>query len=164
VGRRDRERARRRHAIEKARREGAAEPEPKPERSSARRPTPSRPGGNRRPGGGAPRSREELRAAYRAQYDHKGKVGELDARGRPRTRDMVVHPRITKRVLYICLPLAVLGLFQPRFQLITWLAYGVAFVGLADLARTKVQAAIMIVFSALAITFGVITLIGQLNA
>ena len=164
MGRRDRERARRRHAIEKARREGEAEPAPKPERSTARRPAPSRPGGNRRPSGGSPKSREEMRAAYRAQYDHKGKVGDVDARGRPRTRDMVLHPSITKRMLYICLPLAVLGLFQPRFQLLTWLAYGVAFVGLADLARTKAQATIMIVFSALAITFGVITLIGQLQA
>lgn len=165
MGRRDRERARRRHAIEKARRESAgAESEPKPERSAARRPASSRPGGSRRPGGGSPKSREELRAAIRAQYDHKGKVGELDARGRPRTRDMVLHPRITKRILYVCLPLAIVGLFLPRLQLVTWLAYAVAFVGLADLARTKAQAVIMLAFSVLAFTFGVITLIGQLQA
>lgn len=164
MGRRDRERARRRHAIEKARRDAGAEPAPRPERPASRRPT-SRPAGSRRPAGGQPpRSREELRAAYRAQFDRKGKVGDVDVRGRVRQRDMRVHPRITRRVLFVCLPLAIVGLFQPRLQLLTWLAYGVAFLGLADLARTRAQAVIMVAFSAVAVSFAIAGVIAQFQA
>jgi hypothetical protein len=164
VGRRDRERARRRHAIEKARREAGAEAEPKPAPAAGRRPASTRPGGNRRPAGGSPKSREELRAAYRAQFDRKGVVGDVDVRGRVRSRAMLLHPKITRRALFVCLPIAILGLFQPRLLLLTWVAYGIAFLGLADLARTKAQAAFMVVLSGLAFTFAVAQLIQQLQA
>jgi hypothetical protein len=164
VGRRDRERARRRHAIEKARRDNGVEPAPKPERPASQRPATKRPASTRRPATGPTKSRDELRAAYRAQFDRKGKVGDLDARGRPRNRDMLVHPRITRRFVFVCVPLAILGLFVPRLQLLTWLAYGVAFLGLADLARTKMQAVFMVVLSVLALAFAVATLVAQLGA
>jgi hypothetical protein len=164
VGRRDRERARRRHAIEKARRETGVEAEAKPERTTTRRASSSRPGGSRRPGGASPKSREELRSAYRSQFEHKGKVGDKDARGRVRQRDMIVHPKITRRVLFICLPLAVLGLFYPRLQIVTWFAYAIAFVGLADLARTKIQAMLMLALSVVALAFAVATVVGQTAA
>lgn len=164
MGRRDRERARRRHAIEKARRESGVEAAAKPERPAARRAASSRPGGSRRPNSTAPKSREELRAAYRSQFEHKGKVGDKDARGRVRQRDMLVHPKITRRVLFICLPLAILGLFYPRLQLVTWFAYALAFVGLADLARTKIQAVLMLALSVVALGFAITTVIGQPSA
>jgi len=164
VGRRDRERARRRHAIEKAQRESDVDAAARPERTTTRRPASSRPGGSRRPSNGSPKSREELRAAYRSQFDHKGKVGDKDARGRVRQRDMLVHPKITRRVLFVCLPLAIIGLFYPRLQLFTWFAYAIAFVGLADLARTKIQAVLMLALSVLALGFAITTVIGQPSA
>jgi hypothetical protein len=166
VGRRDRERARRRHAIEKSQRETGVEPAPKPERErpSSRRPATKRPASTRRPASTPSRSREEVRAALREQFNRKGKIGDLDARGRPRNRDMLVHPKITRRVVFICVPVAILGLFQPRLQLLTWLAYGVAFLGLADLARTKAQAILMVVLSVLAVAFAGATLFNQLAA
>jgi hypothetical protein len=81
----------------------------------------------------------------------KGKVGDRDHRGRVRTRDQLVHPRISFFVLLGAFLLALPGLLNPDWQVLTWVAYTVAFLALADLARTKVQSYLCLAGAAFAV-------------
>ena len=154
MARKDRERARKRHAIERARREGGAPPPREPaerERAKADKRSP----GKQRPGS---------RPAGRNQYAVKGKVGDLSTTGFfgrrqvVRTRDMLIHPRITIRVIMASFVLVLPGLIlpltgrsQPNFQPLTWAAFAICFFGLADLAPTWRQTVPLAVFAVLSL-------------
>jgi hypothetical protein len=151
VGRRDRERARKRHAIERARRAATGPEGPRPARPAPRARRPSRPAG-------PARGRRPLLT--------KGQVGDLDPRGRVRKRPMLVHPRLTVRVIFIgflvALPGAVMPLFgrtEPNLQPVTFAAFGVCFLGLADLARTWLGAGLQLAFAALSFAVALATLL-----
>jgi hypothetical protein len=143
VARKDRERARRRRRIERARREGATGPvtprgpKPKdPKAAAARSKAGARP----------PSGRINI-------FAKKGEVGDLAPGGllsryRPirRTRDMIFHPRHTFRVLIVVGLLGLAGVILPSFgpqwpwlQSFTFVAFAICFLGLADLAPTKLR-------------------------
>jgi hypothetical protein len=165
VARKDRERARRRHAIERAQRASGAEPStPTPKA----KPKPAEPARNSR---NRPRlaARTPVRGAAKQrpqseQYKVKGKVGDLTTTGMfgrrqvTRTRDMLVHPKITVRVIMAAFVLALAGFALPRFGLVhgnldalTFAAFAISFFGLADLAPTWRQTVPLALFGVLSV-------------
>jgi hypothetical protein len=159
VARKDRARARKRHAIERARREGATPPpRPAPERERAKGPA-KRPATR---GGGAARN----------QYAVKGKVGDVTTTGLfgrrqvVRTRDMLVHPRITVRIILVAFLLALPGIVlpwfgrtEPNLQPLTFAAFALCFFGLADLAPTRRQTIPLTIFAVLSLVLAVAQLL-----
>lgn len=147
MGTKDRERARRRRAILRAQQQattGTADTDPGDDAAGGGRgdrrdrTRPAGRGRDRTRGGGG-------RGQQVSPLAVKAKAGDRDHRGRIRTRDMLVHPRISFYTLLACFLLSLPGLFMPRLQLLTWVAYTVAFLALADLSRTKVHAFICLV-------------------
>jgi hypothetical protein len=153
VARKDRERARRRRRIERARRDpetGAVSPRaPKPK---ADKPV-------------AARSRQAQSGRINI-FAKKGEIGDLAPGGlfsryRPirRTRDMIVHPRITFRVLIVVGLLGLAGVILPSLgpdwpwlQSFTFVAFAICFIGLADLAPTRLRSFGALVASALSLS------------
>lgn len=135
MARKDRERARKRRAIERSRRESGYEPEPKEDdqeerrqSSNGKRPA-SRPGGARRPPQGPLR---------------KLRPGDVDRRGRVFKRAMFLHPRTAMLISLGVIAAAVVGLFRPRLQWLSYLAFTVGFLVFADSRPTWVQASLWI--------------------
>jgi hypothetical protein len=153
VARKDRERARRRRRIERARRDpetGAVTPRtPKPK---ADKPV-------------ATKSRQAQSGRINI-FAKKGEVGDLAPGGlfsryRPirRTRDMIVHPRITFRVLIVVGLLGLAGVILPSvgpawpwLQSFTFVAFAICFIGLADLAPTRIRSFGALAASALSLS------------
>jgi hypothetical protein len=135
VARKDRERARKRRAIERARRESGFEPEPKEDNQEERRQSSNgkRPSG--RLGGGRRPPQGPLR---------KLRPGDVDRRGRVFKRAMVLHPRTAMFVSLGVIAAAVVGLFRPRLQWLSYLAFTVGFLVFADSRPTWVQASLWI--------------------
>lgn len=160
MGTKDRERARKRHAILRARQEAgtsASDADPDAAAPPAGRGRSHDPRRDRTRARDQGRDRARRQTAQVSPLAAKGKAGDRDHRGRVRTRDMLVHPRISFFTLLGCFLLSLPGLLMPRLQLLTWVAYTVAFLALADLSRTKVHAFICLVGGA----FSFSLLIGQ---
>jgi hypothetical protein len=121
VARKDRAAARRRHAIDRARREAGDEPTPKPKEKPTGSPS-SRAKTNGGRGGGG-RGGSPLR---------KLQVGDLDRRGRVFTRNMVLHPRIALRIYVVVLAVAVVGLFRRELVGASYTAFAVGMLVIAD--------------------------------
>jgi hypothetical protein len=145
VARKDRERARKRHAIERARREAGWEPRPKDEEPSSDRRTPSRP----RPRRGQPTQLRKLR------------VGDVDRRGREFKRNMVLHPRTAMFVSLAVIAVAVVGLFRQRLQWLSYLAFSIGFLVFADSRPTRVQAGLWVAVAGMCTIFAVYIFIFQ---
>lgn len=150
MARKDRERARKRRAIERARRESGFDPEPKEDeqqerrrRSNGERP-PGRPGGRQRPPQGPLR---------------KLRPGDVDRRGRVFKRAMVLHPRTAMFISLVVIAAAVLGLFRPRLQWLSYLAFTVGFLVFADSRPTWVQAAVWIAVAMVCAAAAVVLLV-----
>jgi hypothetical protein len=132
VARKDRERARKRHAIERARREAGIQPTPKeerpakPARTAARRP-PARP-----------------QAAL-----HKAQVGDADRKGRIYQRPMLLHPRIALLIYFAVLGVGLVSLLRrdPTLQAVGYAAFAVGMLVIADTKTTWARAAPFIVFA-----------------
>jgi hypothetical protein len=131
LARKDRERARKRHAIERARREAGVEPAPKeprpaPERQASRRP--------------AGRQQATLR---------KAQVGDVDRKGRVYTRPMLLHPRIALYIYFAVLAVGLLSLLRrdPRLQALGYGAFAVGMLVIADSKTTWQRAAPFILFA-----------------
>ena len=132
MARKDRERARKRHAIERARREAGIEPTPKedqpakPARTAARRP--------------AARSQATM---------HKAQVGDVDRKGRVYTRPMLLHPRIALVIYFAVLGVGLVSLLRrdPTLQAIGYAAFAVGMLVIADTKTTWARAAPFIVFA-----------------
>jgi hypothetical protein len=136
VARKDRERARKRHAIERARRDSGVESKPREERPSADRRPPSRP----RTGGPQRGRGPQLR---------KLQVGDVDRRGRVFKRNMVLHPRTGMLISLAVIGAAVVGLFRPGLQWVSYLAFSLGFLVFADSRPTWWQAAVWIAVAAI---------------
>jgi hypothetical protein len=153
VARKDRERARKRRAIERARREAGYEPEPEEEerqerrRSSNGKRPPSRPSGGRRPPQGPLR---------------KLKPGDVDRRGRVFKRAMVLHPRIAMFISLGVIAAAVVGLFRPRLQWLSYLAFTLGFLVFADSRPTWVQAGLWIAVAGVCAAAAVVLLLAAI--
>jgi hypothetical protein len=131
VARKDRERARKRHAIERARKESGIEARPREERPSSDRRPPSRP----RTGGPQRGRGSQLK---------KLQVGDVDRRGRVFKRNMVLHPRTAMFISLAVIAAAIVGLFRPRLQWLSYLAFALGFLVFADSRPNWWQAALWI--------------------
>ena len=153
MARKDRERARKRRAIDRARRESGWEPEPKDDdeeprrdrRANGKRPAPTRPPAGRRP---------DPRAPLR-----KLKPGDVDRRGRVFQRAMVLHPRNAMFISLAVIAAAVVGLFRPRLQWLSYFAFAIGFLVFADSQPTWIRAGLWIAVAAVCAAAAVVLLI-----
>jgi hypothetical protein len=142
VARKDRERARRRHAIQRARREAGYEPPPKAEQPAAKTTTAAKTA--RRPartaGGGRPQ----------AQLLKKAQVGDVDRKGRVYERPMLLHPKIALYVYFMVLGIGLVSLLRrdPNLQAVGYGAFAVGMLVIADSKTTWMRAAPFIVLAA----------------
>jgi hypothetical protein len=134
VARKDRERARKRHAIQRARREAGYEPAPKVERPAAKTQT-------RRPAAGG---------RAQAQPMKKAQVGDVDRKGRVYERPMLLHPRIALYIYFIILGVGLVSLLRrdPTLQAVGYGAFAVGMLVIADSKTTWMRALPFIVIAA----------------
>jgi len=134
VARKDRERARKRHAIQRARREAGDEPAPKVERPATKTQT-------RRPAGGG---------RAQAQPMKKAQVGDVDRKGRVYERPMLLHPRIALYIYFIILGVGLVSLLRrdPTLQAVGYGAFAIGMLVIADSKTTWIRALPFIVMAA----------------
>ena len=134
MARKDRERARKRHAIQRARREAGYEPAPKAERPATKTQT-------RRPAGGG---------RAQAQPMKKAQVGDVDRKGRVYERPMLLHPRIALYIYFIILGVGLVSLLRrdPTLQAVGYGAFAVGMLVIADSKTTWMRALPFIVIAA----------------
>jgi hypothetical protein len=138
VARKDRERARKRHAIERARRESGFEPAPKEDRPAAK---PSTRTATRRPAaGGRPQS----------PLLKKAQVGDVDRKGRVFERPMLLHPKIALYIYFLVLGIGLVSLLRrdPSLQAVGYGAFALGMLVIADSKTTWLRAMPFIVLSA----------------
>ncbi|HEX7148832.1 MAG TPA: hypothetical protein VF512_15090 [Actinomycetota bacterium] len=137
MARKDRERARKRHAIERARRESGFEPAPKEERPAAK---PATRTATRRPADGRPES----------PLLHKAKVGDVDRKGRVFERPMLLHPKIALYIYFLVLGIGLVSLLRrdPTLQAVGYGAFALGMLVIADSKTTWMRALPFIVLSA----------------
>jgi len=137
VARKDRERARKRHAIERARRESGFEPAPKEDRPAAK---PSTRTATRRPAaGGRPQS----------PLLKKAQVGDVDRKGRVFERPMLLHPKIALYIYFLVLGIGLVSLLRrdPSLQAVGYGAFALGMLVIADSKTTWLRALPFIVLS-----------------
>ena len=147
MARKDRERARKRHAIERARRESGFEPAPKEDRPAAK---PSTRTATRRPAaGGRPQS----------PLLKKAQVGDVDRKGRVFERPMLLHPKIALYIYFLVLGIGLVSLLRrdPTLQAVGYGAFALGMLVIADSKTTWLRALPFIVLS-VALAAGAIAL------
>ena len=147
MARKDRERARKRHAIERARREAGWEPTPKEERPATK--TASRTA-TRRPAPGGRAQSPLLK---------KAKVGDVDRKGRVYERPMLLHPKIALYIYFAVLGIGLVSLLRrdPTLQAVGYGAFAVGMLVIADSKTTWMRALPFIVL-AVALAAGAVAL------
>jgi len=132
VARKDRERARKRHAIERARREAGIEPTPKEERPDK-----------------AVRTASRRQPARSQATMHKAQVGDVDRKGRVYTRPMLLHPRIALVIYFAVLGVGLVSLLRRdrTLQAVGYAAFALGMLVIADTKTTWARAAPFIVFA-----------------
>ena len=138
MARKDRERARKRHAIERARRESGFEPAPKEDRPAAKPSTRTAPGGPA--AGGRPQS----------PLLKKAQVGDVDRKGRVFERPMLLHPKIALYIYFLVLGIGLISLLRrdPTLQAVGYGAFALGMLVIADSKTTWLRAMPFIVLSA----------------
>ena len=147
MARKDRERARKRHAIERARRESGFEPAPREDRPAAK---PSTRTATRRPAaGGRPQS----------PLLKKAQVGDVDRKGRVFERPMLLHPKIALYIYFLVLGIGLISLLRrdPSLQAVGYGAFALGMLVIADSKTTWLRALPFIVLS-VALAAGAIAL------
>jgi hypothetical protein len=134
VARKDRERARKRHAIDRARREAGWEPTPKEERPATRTET------TRPAAGGRPQS----------PLLKKAQVGDVDRKGRVYERPMLLHPKIALYIYFAVLGVGLVSLLRrdPTLQAVGYGAFALGMLVIADSKTTWMRALPFIVLAA----------------
>ena len=147
MARKDRERARKRRAIQRARREAGYQPEPKAEQPATRT-----------------RPRTEARrpaAGGRAQSPllKKAQVGDVDRKGRVYERPMILHPRIALYIYFVVLGVGLISLLRrdPTLQAVGYGAFALGMLVIADSKTTWLRALPFIVL-AVALAAGAVAL------
>ncbi len=137
MARKDRERARKRRAIERARRESGWEPTPKEEQPAAKASSRT---ATRRP---APSGRPQTPLK-------KAQVGDVDRKGRVYERPMLLHPKISLSVYFIVLGIGIVSLLRrdPTLQAVGYGAFAVGMLVIADSKTTWMRALPFIVLAA----------------
>jgi hypothetical protein len=143
VARKDRERARKRRAIERARREAGFEPAPKAEREATRT-TAKRPAG---------RSQPLLK---------KAQIGDVDRKGRVYQRAMLLHPRMALYIYFVVLGIGLVSLLRrdPTLQAVGYGAFAVGMLVIADSKITWSRALPFIILAAALAAGAVLLAIG----
>jgi hypothetical protein len=154
VARKDRERARKRHAIERARREAGIEPTPKEDK-----PASSKDGSRGRQAAATSTRRQPARAQATL---HKAQVGDVDRKGRVYTRPMLLHPRMALLVYFVVLGVGLVSLLRrdPRLQALGYGAFAVGMLVIADTKTTWARAAPFIVFAVVLAAGAVVIAVG----
>jgi hypothetical protein len=152
VARKDRERARKRHAIARARREAGYQPPPKAERPAAK-PTTTKATTTRRPATGA---------RSQAQLLKKARVGDVDRKGRVYERPMLLHPRIALYIYFLVLGVGLVSLLRrdPTLQAVGYGAFAVGMLVIADSKTTWLRALPFIVLAAALAAGAVVLAVG----
>jgi hypothetical protein len=147
VARKDRERARKRHAIARARREAGYEPPPK-----AERPEPRSPARSSRAAGGRPAGRAQA-------VLKKAQVGDTDRKGRVYERPMLLHPKVALYIYFVVLGIGLVSLLRrdPTLQAVGYGAFAVGMLVIADSKTTWLRAMPFIVL-AVALAAGAVAL------
>jgi hypothetical protein len=137
VARKDRERARKRHAIERARRESGWEPTPKEERPATK--TASRTATSRPATGGR-----------QSPLLKKAQVGDVDRKGRVYERPMLLHPKLALYIYFAILGVGLVSLLRrdPTLQAVGYGAFAVGMLVIADSKTTWMRALPFIVLAA----------------
>jgi len=141
VARKDRERARKRHAIERARRETGWEPAPKEEQPASKSASKSASRtATRRPAAGGRAQSPLLK---------KAQVGDVDRKGRVYERPMLLHPKIALYIYFLVLGVGLVSLLRrdPTLQAVGYGAFAVGMLVIADSKTTWMRALPFIVLS-----------------
>jgi hypothetical protein len=143
VARKDRERARRRHAIQRARRAAGYQPAPKVERPATKTQT-------RRPASGGRAQPQPLK---------KAQVGDVDRKGRVYERPMLLHPRIALYIYFAVLGVGLVSLLRrdPTLQAVGYGAFAVGMLVIAD-SKTTWMRALPFIAIAVALAAGAVIL------
>jgi hypothetical protein len=154
VARKDRERARKRHAIERARREAGVEPTPKEDK-------PGSTGGGSR-GRQAPGTTTRRQPARSQATLQKAQVGDVDRKGRVYTRPMLLHPRVALLVYFVVLGVGLVSLLRrdPNLQALGYGAFAVGMLVIADTKTTWARAAPFILFAVVLAAGAVVIAVG----
>jgi hypothetical protein len=154
VARKDRERARKRRTIQRARREAGDQPAPKAEQPATRTRT-------------GTRTRTETRrpaAGGRAQSPllKKAQVGDVDRKGRVYERPMLLHPRIALYIYFAVLGVGLVSLLRrdPTLQAVGYGAFAVGMLVIADSKTTWLRALPFLVLAAALAVGAVVLAIG----
>jgi len=149
VARKDRERARKRHAIERARREAGVEPAPREEPPAAKAKT-----ATRRPAPSGGRAQQALLK--------KAQVGDVDRKGRVYERPMLLHPKIALYIYFVVLGIGLVSLLRrdPTLQAVGYGAFAVGMLVIADSKTTWMRALPFIVLAAALAAGAVILAVG----
>ena len=154
MARKDRERARKRHAIERARREAGVEATPKEER-----PDPAPDGARGRRASGTATRRQPTRSQASL---HKAQVGDVDRKGRVYTRPMLLHPRVALVIYFAVLGVGLVSLLRrdPVLQAVGYAAFAVGMLVIADTKTTWARAAPFMVFAVVLAAGAVLLAVG----
>ena len=141
MARKDRERARKRRAIQRARRESGYEPPPKAEQPAAKTRTAAKT---------AARPAARAAGGSRAQLLKKAQVGDVDRKGRVYERPMLLHPRIALYIYFIVLGVGLISLLRrdPTLQAVGYGAFAVGRLVIADSKTTWLRALPFIILAA----------------
>jgi hypothetical protein len=150
VARKDRERARKRHAIQRARREAGYEPAPKAEQPATRTETRTQ---ARRPA---------TRARAQPQPLKKAQVGDVDRKGRVYERPMLLHPKVALYIYFIILGVGLVSLLRrdPTLQAVGYGAFAIGMLVIADSKTTWMRALPFIVLAAALAAGAVVLAVG----
>jgi hypothetical protein len=156
VARKDRERARKRRAIQRARREAGYEPPPKAEEPATKTRTAAR---TRTAASGSARPAARGGGRSQAQLLKKAQVGDVDRKGRVYERPMLLHPKVALYIYFIVLGIGLVSLLRrdPTLQAVGYGAFAVGMLVIADSKTTWARAAPFIVLAA-ALAAGAIAL------
>ena len=151
MARKDRERARKRRAIQRARRETGWEPAPKEEQPAAKAKTATR---KPAPSSGGGRSQQPLLK--------KAQVGDVDRKGRVYERPMLLHPKIALYIYFVVLGVGLVSLLRrdPTLQAVGYGAFAVGMLVIADSKTTWMRALPFIVLAAALAAGAVVLAVG----
>ena len=159
MARKDRERARKRRAIQRARREAGYEPPPKAQQPAARTRTAARTAA-RRPA--RPAARAASSGRPQAQLLKKAQVGDVDRKGRVYERPMLLHPRIALYIYFLVLGVGLVSLLRrdPTLQAVGYGAFAVGMLVIADSKTTWLRALPFLVLAAALAAGAVVLAVG----
>ena len=149
MARKDRERARRRRAIQRARREAGDQPAPRAEQPATRTSTRAKTSTSTRARAGTGTGRPAAGGRAQSPLLKKAQVGDVDRKGRVYERPMLLHPRIALYIYFAVLGVGLVSLLRrdPTLQAVGYGAFAVGMLVIADSKTTWLRALPFIVLA-----------------